>query len=416
MGLFKRIDNSLYDYLDKEIDMSKIKAVCSSEINGIAFMKLAINIVSTYIASAISTCEFKVYNKDGPIKDTIYYKLNIAPNPNDTATRLKYVAVKELIHEGRSLVVQYKNNLYFAETFGYLDKAITGYRFDGVTIQETPINKEFTRKNSFYFELDDEEITRLLLSIDDKYTNLISKAIKVYNKAISNKWKVKIDSMKQHDPEFEEEFNTFVTEQLKEFITSDEAVYPELNGYILEHLDEGDTKTDSSDIRNLRKDIFDMVAQAYKMPPSMMYGNVTNLKEVVNQFIAFAIKPYATMIGEEITRTLFSETEILSGCHVEVDISSINYRDIFDIANGIDKLISDGIANIDETRRMVNLPILNTEFSKQYWMTKNYSKVEDMMKEVEENNKSSTSSNDDDNVSDNISDNIAKGGDVDEEQ
>lgn len=414
MRLFNRIDDNLYDYLDKEVDKAEIKAICANEINGIAFMKLAINIVSTYIASAISTCEFKVYNKDGPVKDINYYKLNIAPNPNETATRLKYQAVKELVQEGSSLVVQYKNNLYFAETFSISDRNIMGYKFGGVSIQETPLDKEFTRKNSFYFELDDEEIKNLLMSIDDKYTNLISKAIKVYNKAISNKWKVKIDAMKQHDPEFEEEFNTFVTEQLKDFITSDEAVYPELNGYLLEHIDEGDTKTDSSDIRNIRKDVFEMVAQAFKMPPSMMYGNVTNLKEVVNQFIAFAIKPFATMIGEEITRNLFSETEILEGSHVEVDISSISYRDIFDVADKLDKLIYSGTTDIDEARKLVSMPELNTDWAKQHWMTKNNDKIENVMKQ-ESTTPSSDNSSTNESSNNSNNDNL-KGGDVGEEQ
>jgi len=136
-----------------------------------------------------------------------------------------------------------------------------------------------------------------------------------------------------------------------------------------------------------------MVSQSYKMPVSMMYGNVTNLKEVINQFITFAVKPYASLIGEEITRTLYTEQEILDGNRVEVDISSINYKDIFDIANGIDKLISTGIANIDETRKMVNLPVLDTEFSKQYWMTKNYSKIEEAVQEQLVPNSSSNESN-----------------------
>jgi len=96
-------------------------------------------------------------------------------------------------------------------------------------------------------------VKSLLDTIDVKYKELLSCATKVYKNSLSNKWKLKIDTAKQNDPTFEEEFNDFVTSQLKEFLTSDEGVYPELNGYNLERLEKTDSKSDSSDIRNIRK-------------------------------------------------------------------------------------------------------------------------------------------------------------------
>lgn len=416
MGLFRKDkEENLHDYLDRTVDRAEIKAICSNTLNEIKFMNLALEIASTYIASAISTCEFKIHNEAELIKDTIYYKLNFAPNPNDTATKLKYQMVKKLVTKGESLVVKYNNYLYFAEAFGFYDESIFGYEFDGITIQSKPLNRRFKRKNSFYFKLDDDQIKKLLESIDSKYKELVSCASKAYKKAINNKWKLKIDSAREHSPKFEEEFNDYVNEQLKDFLTGDEGVFPELNGYTLDHLDEGTDKTDSSDIRNLRKDIFDMVAQSFKIPVSMMYGNVTNLKEVINQFITFGVKPYAKLISEEITRICFTEEEILNGKYIEVDISCINYRDIFDVADKLDKLVYSGTADIDETRRLINMSPLNTDWSKQHWMTKNNGKIEDIMQGLDENTEPK-SSNKNDNISDNTSDNTLKGGDVDEEQ
>ena len=53
MGLFTKRNDTLYDYLDKEVDKAEIKAICANDINDIKFMRLAIHIVSSYIASAI---------------------------------------------------------------------------------------------------------------------------------------------------------------------------------------------------------------------------------------------------------------------------------------------------------------------------------------------------------------------------
>ena len=181
MRLFNRKNDSIYDYLDREVDKADIKAVCSNEINEIKFLNLALYIVSTYISSAISSCEFKVYNKGKESKDTIYYKLNVSPNPNDTSTRLKYNFVKQLVQEGETLVVNYKNNLYFADSYSRIDKPITGHEFESVSIlNESLFNKKFTRRTSFYFEFDNEKVKDILNTINERYKDLVSCATKAY--------------------------------------------------------------------------------------------------------------------------------------------------------------------------------------------------------------------------------------------
>lgn len=379
MKIFNKKREKFTDFLENKVDNANIKNELYNEINEIKFLELAFYIVTTYISSAIANCEFKVYEHGEEVKNIIYYKLNISPNPNDTGTKLKYNLTKKLIQDGESLVINYQNNLYFANLFTRIENPINGHEFENVSVLTESINKRFNRKTSFYFEFDNEKAKDILKEIDVKYNDLLIAATNLYKKSLNSKWKVKIETSKQYEAQFENEFNDYVTKQLKNFLSGDSGVYPELNGYSLEKLEDGDHKTDSNDIRELRKDIFDMVAQAYKMPVSMMYGNMSNLKEVVNQFIAFAVKPYSKLIGEEMTRTLYKQEDILNGSRIEVDISSINYRDIFDIAAGVDKLISSGVSNIDETRKMINLPTINSDFSTQYWMTKNYAKIDDVM-------------------------------------
>lgn len=199
--------------------------------------------------------------------------------------------------------------------------------------------------------------------------------------------------MDSNREEIEKKIKEYVSNTLKKFITSDKpAVLPEGKYYNVEKFS-NDKLTDTSDIRELRKDIFDMVAQTYKIPVSMLYGNVTNLKDVTNQFITYAVKPIAKMLSEEITRIFYSENEILNDSYVKVDISNISYRDIFDIADKVDKAISDGVASIDEARNLVGMPLINEAWSKIHWMTKNYAKVEDAMNDISNNTVSNTTDN-----------------------
>jgi HK97 family phage portal protein len=133
----------------------------------------------------------------------------------------------------------------------------------------------------------------------------------------------------------------------------------------------------------MRKEIFDVVAQALKIPLSMMYGNITNMNEVVKVYLSICIDPLADMIGEESTRKYFTFDEWKNGCSVEVDTSCINHIDILEVADKVDKAISSGAASIDEIRKRLGWKPLMTEFSQAHWMTKNYALAEDMMNNAE---------------------------------
>ena len=140
-----------------------------------------------------------------------------------------------------------------------------------------------------------------------------------------------------------------------------------------------ETAGDSGDIIAMRKEIFDTVAQAYKIPNSMMYGNMTNTNDVVNQFLTFAVDPIASVISDELTRKSFTFQEWESGSKVQVDTKRINHVDIFNVANGIEKLIACGAFSVDMVLAELGYQPLDTEFSAAHFITKNYSRAEDAM-------------------------------------
>ena len=68
------------------------------------------------------------------------------------------------------------------------------------------------------------------------------------------------------------------------------ATYVEYEG---EELVEESNKTGKTpdDVIKLRKDIFDIVGQALKIPQSLMTGSVTSIKDVCDIFLTFAVDP-----------------------------------------------------------------------------------------------------------------------------
>ena len=136
----------------------------------------------------------------------------------------------------------------------------------------------------------------------------------------------------------------------------------------------------ASDFRDIRRDMFEIVAQAFGIPLDLMFGDVDNLDTVINQFLTFCIDPLADMLSEELTRKIYPEYDNFKrGNRVKVDTSSILHIDVLDIADKADKLIASGTCSIDEVREIIGFNALNTEFSQTHFMTKNYSTAETML-------------------------------------
>ena len=189
-----------------------------------------------------------------------------------------------------------------------------------------------------------------------------------------------MSQIKANDAKFNETFEKVIRAQLKTFLENDNAVYPEFEGYDLIDISPKSNVKDSSDIRDLRKEIFEIVGQTFKIPTNMMLGNITNMQEIVKVFLTFCIDPIADMIGEELTRKVYGFEGWKKGCYIKVDTSTINHIDVLDVAEKVDKLIASGVNCIDEVRAIIDYPALDSDFSKTHFITKNYDTIENRLK------------------------------------
>lgn len=381
----KIIDNfrgTLYDYLGKKVSKSQIQAIYDNAEAEYSFKKLALYIAISYIANAITKCEFKHYVNNQEVKDEVYYTLNVSPNVNENSSQLWNKVINYLFDKGEALVVPVNGELFCADSYSVDEKPTKGNVFSGVTISTFKFNKRFQAKDVFYFKLDLQNVTKLFDDTYEKYGQMLAYAINSYARSNQKKYKLILKNIKAGDKQFQKDFEEVIKKQLENFIKNDNAVYPQFEGYNLEEFGTNIQTKDSSDVVALRKDIFDTVASALKIPVSMMYGNMNNVTEVVNQFLTFAVDPVTDMIEEELTRKTNTYETWKNGNYIEIDTTCISHIDILNVAEKVDKLIASGTCNIDEVRSKVGLNELDTEWSKTHWVTKNYDNIVNLLKQL----------------------------------
>lgn len=374
---------NLFNFLEKKIDEADISTITMKMMEQAAFKSLALHIAISYIANTLSKCEIKTYeNNVATKKSLLYYLLNLSPNPNQNASQFINQVVENYFYDGEALVVMHNDMLYCADSFDVDEtNPLKEYYYSNVCIGCQQIKRRFRANEVFHFKLDNQDVKKLVDLLYSQYSEIIGLALQTFKATNGRKYKLLLENYKAGDPAFAKVFEEVIKKQLKTFIENDNAVYPQFKGTDLQEF-QTSGRADTTDIIAMRKEIFDTTAQAFKIPLSMMYGNITNMNEIVKVYLSFCIDPLADMISEEITRKRYTFAEWQKGNYVEVDTSCINYVDILEVADKADKAIASGIASIDELRPRVRLNPLETDFSTAHFITKNYELAENMLKSL----------------------------------
>lgn len=373
---------SIFNFLSKKISDAEIEAAGTRITSQIWLKELAIQIATAYIANTISKCEIKTYVNNEEVHDELYYLLNVNPNPNQNSSQFVNMILEKYIRNGESLVIPYKKHLYCADGYSIQENPLKDNVFSSVSVENYTLTKNFKASDVFYFKLENLRAKTFIDGLYNDYGDLMALAMENFRAASGDKYKLVLDNIQAGDPTFAKTYNEIISKNLETFMNNDRAVYVQYRGTDLQRMEKAGG-ADADTVINLRKEVFEIVSQAYRIPQSMMYGNITNMNEIVRVFLTFCIDPIAQMISEELTRKTTDYDSWRNGNKVVVDTSHINHIDLFDIADGIDKLVSSSFANINELRTFVGLEPIREDFAEMYYLTKNYQDTQSALDSVE---------------------------------
>ena len=332
----------------------------------IAVQEFAIETAINLISGCISKCEFQTFMNNKEIKEDEYYLWNYEPNKNQNSTEFIQELVSKLLRNNECLIVESNGQLIIADSFNQNEYALVENIFEDVTRKDFTFKRKFRMSEVLYFKLNNKDIRILLSSLMDSYDNLLNLAVGKYKRSGGRKGVIKLDSILKGDETKKKEIEDLFTRKFKNYFEAENAIVD---------LPKGVEYEEKVDIQNLIKEAFERAAQAFKIPPSLLRGDIADIEKITDNFLTFCIDPIVDMISEEINRKRYGKTFVLKGTFIRIDTTCIKHIDIFAIAEKIDKLISTGMYSIDGLRRKVKDIALNEEWSGKHWITKNYSEI-----------------------------------------
>lgn len=347
-----------------------------------AYFKLsALATAISYKANAIAMCTMRVYEGGEEVHNELWYRLNYDPNPNQSASQFWNAFMEHLCREGEALIVPIDGRFYVADSFAQQKNQLRDNVFTSVSVETYGYSRDFQARDCMYFRLNDKNISAYVEQTLGQYAQLMASAVSDYRNTSGQKYKVVLDRAPTGTRNDEGDTQAMLQANLKTFISNANAVYMETKGQHLEPV-KIENRTEPSDITELRKEIYDSAAIAFKIPRSVMYGDMTNMGDLVDTMLMFAVDPEAQMLSDELTRKNYSMAEVCKGCKVKVDTTTIKHVGIFDVAQSAMNLVSSGVLTIDDVLEALGRERVCDEVTSSRMMTKNLGAIEDVLRQM----------------------------------
>lgn len=379
MGIRKTIANWLYPSFFENGRLN-LKDVHISHLHAeLYFKELALLKVKSVVSGILSQCVLKNYENGEEVKGTSFFKWNVRPNKNENHVSFINSIVSHLINDNECLVVNVNGEYFVADYFTRTEYAFKRNEYTGVVVKDIDFNKTFYEDEIYYFSLNDENIKRYVDGVYQSYSEMLGAAKDTFLSLTDKNYILNISTEAYNSPDFDELYADITADKLKKFFSHGVHVLPVFEGFKYENASPSNNAT-SVDYRELRKEVFSLCGEVYKIPVSLMFGDTANVgDEVMNNLLTLAIKPFLKMIQEEISYKDYG-TKSLDKFY-EFDFSHVKYFNVIEMANAIDKLLGSGVFCIDEIRIKLNEMPLETEWSQKHYMTRNYGLISDLLKE-----------------------------------
>ncbi|UOQ87396.1 phage portal protein [Gracilibacillus salinarum] len=337
--------------------------------------KLAIQICVNLIGRTISQSEFRVKDGEKLIKTELYYRLNVRPNKNMSASQFWQTVIYKLIHDNECLIIKSdSDDLLIADDFYRDEYGLVEDIFKSVTIKNFTYSRTFRMSDVIYLEYDNENLSKLLSSLYSDYGELFGRLIEYQKLNYQVRSTVDTEDVHSKDPKKRAKMQKFINDMYASIRSKVFAIVPQQKGFKYEeHAKTNNSGNTIDDINKITNGYLDQVSKALGIPPSLVHGEMADVEKHTRNFMTFCIDSLLKKIKDEFDGKFFSKQEYLSG--QRMDIRRVTYRNMFDVATAVDKLRSSGVANGHELRDELGMEESDDPIHDKYVITKNYSET-----------------------------------------
>ena len=381
--------SSFIDFLfkNKTGEIESLLDLISTNIETAQIAMLAEAKAVNMIANAVSKSEVILSDGKNRVRNDLYYKLNVRPNPNQTASEFWRMVVTKLLDTGDCVVIPLTSQIlggvsFYVATSYSTDTYVTlGKSYSGIVITDgrntMNLGRSFREDEVLHFRYDSEKVRMLERKVSETLSATLSALNKMLQISNTPIFKYKFDAntsfvSKNADGTVRKLTIDDVIDSITETLKSgDMFVHKESAGTALEFMSiQG--KASSGDVKIYTDAVNQEVAKSFDIPLNVFDGSIPANAKTANDFITFAVQPVVKALNDTLNAKVVGQPDYLKGERAFFWLARFSHIDVVDAAASLDKLRGIGFS-YDEIREMVGYEPLNTEFSTARALTLNYS-------------------------------------------
>ncbi|HDR4573357.1 phage portal protein (plasmid) [Bacillus cytotoxicus] len=343
--------------------------------NRVHMKRLAIETCISFLGRTISQSEFRIKNGKEFVKDELYYRLNVRPNKNMTASSFWEKLIYKLIYDNECLIIQADDgDLLIADNFDHNEYAVFEDTFSNVTVKDYQFKRSFKQSEVIHLKYRNNRLSPLIDGLFSDYGDLFGRILNSQKRKNQIRGTVDMDMIGAKTQEQLEKLQEFINNVYKAVDKNDFAIVPQQKGIEYKEVYNGSANGPSvEEVNKVTNGFLNQVAMAIGIPTALIYGDMADVEKQTKNYMLFTVKPLLKKIADEANMKFFEKNEYLAGQKVE--IKPVSYQSIFDLATSIDKLISSSAFTGNEIRLEVGYEASEDSNLDKHYITKNYAEM-----------------------------------------
>ncbi|EOW1981609.1 phage portal protein [Enterococcus faecium] len=372
MGVFQ----SFFDIFKKnsEIELSYDFDTLIDEYNALYLKHLAIDTCAEFIARIFSRSEFRIRKNGQPITNEWTYLLNVRPNLDQSASSFWQQVVYKLITENEVLIVLSDDDqLLIAESYVRKEYALYDDVFESVWMKGYEFKRKFPMSEVIFLQYNNNDLNRYVRGLYEDYASLYNRMVEVAMRNHQIRATVGGKEGRGFDDKLQKKAQSYIDKLYEKFRKDSVAIIPMQQGLEYNELTNtvGETNQSIDELKKLKRQFVDEVADILGIPSTILHGELADLESAQTVLNKYCVKSLNKKIEDELNAKTISKAEYVAG--MEVKVVGVDKKDIFDLADAVDKLISSGGFNRNEIREEVDYESI--EGGDEFYITKNYEKA-----------------------------------------
>lgn len=381
MGVFQ----SFFDIFKKnsEIESSYDFDALIDEYHTLYLKHLAVDTCAEFLARSFGRSEFRIRKNGEPLKNEWTYLLNVRPNLDQSASSFWQQVVYKLITQNEVLIVLSDDDqLLIADSYVRKEYALYEDYFESVWLKGYEFKRKFPMSEVIFLQYNNNDLSRYVRGLYEDYASLYNRMVEVTMRNHQIRATVTGKEGRGFDDKLQKRAQSYIDKVYAKFSKESIAIVPVQAGLEYNELTNTVGETDQSidELKKLKRQFVDEVADILGIPSTILHGELADLESAQTVLNKYCLKSLNKKIEDELNAKIIDKTEFVNG--TEIKVVGVDKKDIFDLADAVDKLISSGGFNRNEIRKEVDYESIDG--GDEFYITKNYEKAAKGGEEVDD--------------------------------